>query len=256
MTACSGLDSDSYTYRDNQILEKAHDQPTATSLSSMGSNQSSPQTTVQPTQQLTPTSTSTPDSFSSLYDCEMEINFLSGPLEGETTSFLVLGTDYFYDKGDKFTPGKGTAVYYEEVHYFILHSSYANGNIFQPMEGELLRIFLEYWGMPGNDYIQGQIDKLIDSEVVWVCNGDPVFTTTIRGAVKLSHEASTRLWLEPKNLDNILIDREGIQDEWVGDVDLYSESNIYIGFCGWGPDNLGDAKFTYYRYLIEFDVLD
>jgi hypothetical protein len=186
----------------------------------------------------------------------MEISFLSGPLEGETTSFLVLGKDYFYEKEDKFTPGKGTAVYYEEVQYFILHSSYTNGNIFQPMEGEFLRKFLEYWGMPGNDYIQGQIDKLINSEVLWTCNGDPVFSTIISGAVKLSHEASTRLWLEPKNLDNILIDREGNQDEWVGNVELSSDSGMYIGFCGWGPDNLGDEKFTYYRYLIQFDVLE
>jgi len=40
----------------------------------------------------------------------------------------MVDREYFYDRGDKFDPGKGTGVYYWEPHYFILHSSYVNGN--------------------------------------------------------------------------------------------------------------------------------
>ena len=256
ISACSMPSNNAITGMVNQATEFVNISNAETSFPSSMSTNDLSQTTEEPPLQSTPTPTSTPDIFTGLYNCNMEISFVSGPLEGEITSFSVLGKEYFYDKGDKFNPGKGTAVYYEELHYFILHSSYANGNIFQPMEAEFLRKFLEYWGTTGAEFIQGQIDQLINSEVIWTCNGDFLFTTRIDGVVRLSHESSTRLWLEPRNLDSIVIDQEGEQDQWVGSIKPSSDSGILVGFCGWGPENLGDEKFTYYRYLIQFEVLE
>ncbi len=197
----------------------------------------------------------TPDPFSTLYGCEMELEFISGPLKSRKTQFTVLGKDYFHEKGNKFDPGKGTSIYYEEQHYFILHSSYVNGNILKPMEAEFIRFYLEYWGDAGPDYIQRQIDNLIGTEVVWTCSGGQVFKTRINGITRFSHEASNRLWLEPQSLEQILEDREGLISEWVGGFEDTDKPIIYIGFCGWGESSLGNIRFAYFRYLMQFEVI-
>ena len=202
----------------------------------------------------TPTPTSTPNPFAGLYGCEMQLDFISGPLESKGTQFNVLGEDYFSDKGDKFKPGKGTSIYYQDQHYFIIHSSYVNGNILRPMEGEFIRKYLEYWGSSGTAYIQGQIDNLIGSEVIWSCDGKQIFSTKISGIAHLSHEASNRLWLEPENLEQIVVQREGLASEWVGEITPTEEPHLYIAFCGWGPNDSATDRFTYFRYLIQFEI--
>ncbi len=208
-------------------------------------------TDIQPTPTLSPT----PDIFSTLYGCEMEIRFVSGALESRTTDFSVLGRDYFDDKADKFDAGKGTGIFYEAQRYFILHSAYINSNILRPLEAEFLRKYLENWGNSSNDFIQGQIDALTGSEVLWICDGSTVFNTRINGTVRLSHQASERLWLEPQALENILRDREGLVSEWIGSIEPSNRETIYLGFCGWGPQSTGSARYTYYRYLISFEIL-
>jgi hypothetical protein len=203
----------------------------------------------------TPTLTPTPDPFSQLYDCDMEIDFTSGPLEKKSTEFKVLGKDYFIDKGDKFAVGKGTGIYYENQRYFIIHSAYLRGNILRPMEAEFLRKYLEYWGGTGNQYIQGQIDSLIGSQVIWRCNEEETFRTEIGGIARLSHEASDQLWLNPRDLETIIQEKAGESSEWIGGISPSSTSSIYLAFCGWGPESLGDERFTYYRYLFQFNVV-
>lgn len=200
--------------------------------------------------------TTTPDPFANLYNCQMQIQFLSGPLENKETAFEVLGRDYFWDKGDKFEIGKGTGVYYESQHYFILHSSFLNGNIFRDLEAEFLRRYLENWGWADNATIQQNIDDLIGSEVMWVCGGQVLFSSYVDGVVRLSHEASNRLWLEPRNIPDILQSREGDPSEWIGEIPEYDQDQILLGFCGWGPFSLGEERFTHYRYLVSFDVLE
>ncbi len=158
ISACSVPSNNAISNTVNQATELVNSSNAETSFPSSLSTNNLSQTTEEPPRELTPTSTSTPDIFAALYNCNVEISFVSGPLKKTLTSFSVLDKDYFFDKGDKFKPGKGTAVYYEELRYFILHSSYANGNIFQPMEAEFLRKFLEYWGTSGTEFIQGQID--------------------------------------------------------------------------------------------------
>ena len=203
----------------------------------------------------TPSPTSTPNPFASLYGCKMQLNINSGPLESKKTQFTVLGEDYFSDKGDKFKTGKGTGIYYQDQHYFIIHSSYINGNILRPMEAELFRKYLEYWGTSGNAYIQGQIDSLIGSEIVWSCDGEEVFETKISGIVRLSHEASNRLWLEPENLEQIVVEKEGLVSEWIGEITPTVEPHLYLAFCGWSTDEKATDRYTYYRYLIQFEVI-
>jgi hypothetical protein len=201
---------------------------------------------------IEPTPTENP--FSTFYGCDMTINFVDGPLESKSTDFKVLGMDYFYDKGDKFDPGKGTSVYYQYQHYFILHSSFVNGNILRPMEAEFIRKYLEYWGESGEQYVQEQIDSLIGSEVTWSCNGETLFQTKIDSITRLSHEASQDLWMNPENLNQILVDREGEEDEWIGENQPTTEPYLYTGFCGWGPESAGDERFTYFRYVIRFTI--
>ena len=203
----------------------------------------------------TPSPTATPNPFASLYGCEMQLNFTSGPLESKNTVFNVLGEDYFSDKEDKFKPGKGTGIYYQDQHYFIIHSSYVNGNILRPMEGEFLRKYLEYWGSSGNAYVQGQMDSLIGSEVIWSCDGEQVFRTEISGIARLSHEASNRLWLEPENLEEIVVDREGLVSEWIGNISPTSEPHLYLAFCGWNANSNSSDRYTYFRYLFQFEII-
>lgn len=225
-------------------------QLTATSLISITQENASPESTPIPT--LTPTAT--PDPFSDLYGCQMSVKFLDGPFETRTMDFEVLGRDYFSDKADKFSPGKGTSVYYEAQRYFILHSSFVNGNILKPMEAEFIRRHLEAWGGTENDYIQDNIESLNGSDAIWVCDGKLVFKTEIIGITRLSHHASQELWLEPRNLELILEKREGLISEWVGDLNRTDDPSILIGFCGWGPND-SNERFSYYRYLINFKII-
>ena len=184
------------------------------------------------------------------------MTFTSGPLEGEGTRYLMLDESYFFDKGDKFDTGKNTGIFYNEQRYVILHSGYNNGNILSPLEIEFLRKYLEEWGNSGTDYIEGQIEDLIGSEMVWDCEGQEVMRTRVEDVVRLSHEASNRLWLEPENIFNILEDREGESSEWIGELEKIFPETLYLGFCGWGPPGVTQGRSTYYRYLVQFEVLN
>jgi hypothetical protein len=167
----------------------------------------------------------------------------------------VLGEDYFSNKEDKFKPGKGTGIYYQDQHYFIIHSSYVNGNILRPMEGVFLRKYLEYWGSSGNAYVQGQIDSLIGSKVVWSCDGEQIFRTKISGIARLSHEASNRLWLEPEHLEEVVVEKEGLVSEWIGNINPTSEPHLYLAFCGWAANSNSSDRYTYFRYLLQFEII-
>ena len=195
-----------------------------------------------------------PEAFPDLYSCMMELTFETGPLAGNKTSFQILDKDYFENKGDKFFPGKNTAVYYDPPKYIILHSAFYKGNMLKPLEAEFIRYYLEYWGESDNEYVRGNIQSVIGSTVTWKCNGEVIFTSNIRDIVRLSQVASNQLWLEPSNLEQILINKEGVVSEWIGDMEISSEPTIYLGFCGWGPENSGEQRFAYYRYLINFDL--
>ncbi len=204
--------------------------------------------------ELPPLITPTPDPLPDLYGCSMKIEFITGPLENQTSEFSVLDRSYFLDKGDKFAVGKGTAVYYEDQPYMILHSSYVNGNILKPMEAEFIRKYLEHWGNKDDEYIQKQIDDLAGTQVNWYCNDDLVLETTINSAVRLSHDASERLWLEPLEIVDILEDKQGLASEWIGEILPTDQPSLFLGFCGWGPSSVGSGRYTYYRYLLNFVI--
>jgi hypothetical protein len=123
------------------------------------------------------------------------------------------------------------------------------------MEAEFLRRYLENWAETDHTFIQGQMEKLMSAEATWTCDEDTTINTRVSGIVRLSHEASERLWLEPHELPQIIKDKEGDQDQWIGNIEESANPNLYIGFCGWGPESLGNKRFTYYRYLIQFEVI-
>lgn len=203
----------------------------------------------------TPEPTPTTRLFPYIYNCEMQMDFISGPLEGKGNKFTVLGQEYFDDKGDLFYPGEKTAVFYDGPKYLILHSAFQNGNVLRPLEAEFIRHYLEYWGESGTDYIQAKIDSLIGSEIEWTCNGQVLFRTRVKEIIRLSAVASEELWQDPIYLRQILIRHEGLVSEWVGEMDPYFMDTFYLGFCGWGPESSGDERYTYYRYLINFDMI-
>lgn len=212
--------------------------------------------TATPTNTPTPTPSPTPTVVPNLYGCRIEINFTAGPLEGEGTSFSMLDETYFYDKGDKFDTGKNTGIFYDTERYMILHSGYNGGNILSPLEIEFLRKYLELWGNEEMDYIEGQIADLIGSEAIWRCDGQEIMVTKVKDVVRFSHEASTRLWLEPQNLFEILETREGEPSEWIGEIDQMIPETAYLGFCGWGPPGIAEGRSTYFRYLVQFEIVD
>ncbi len=191
-----------------------------------------------------------------LYGCNMEITFVSGPMLGEGTDFHMLDETYFYDKGDKFEEGKNSGIYYIDQAYVILHSGFNRGNRNLPLEIEFFRSYLEHWGEEDTRYIENQIQALIGSEMVWRCQDGEVYRLRVRDIIRLSHEASDRLWLEPENILQIIEDRGGSEDEWIGSLPSVNENSLLLGFCGWGPPEVQVNRSTYYRYVIDFEVLD
>lgn len=254
LTACRpGNPTTTPVYSRDELVGSNQPTPTETLLSETEDANLPEEATAIPTEiVITPTPTQNP--FATLYNCEMKLEFTSGPLESKTTEFTVLGEDYFVEKANKFYPGKGTSIYYQYQHYFILHSSYVNGNILRPMEAEFIRKYLEYWGDSGTDYVQGQIDSLIGSEVSWVCDDQTLFQTKIDNIVHLSHQASEDIWMNPNSLEETISKREGEESEWIGEMPPTTEPYLYIGFCGWGPSTLSSGRFTYYRYVIRFII--
>jgi hypothetical protein len=204
----------------------------------------------------TPTPSPTPTVVPNLYGCNMEIRFTSGPLEGEGTAFSMLDETYFFDKGDKFDTGKNTGIFYDEQRYVILHSGYNKGNILSPLEIEFLRKYLELWGAEDPEYIRNQIDNIIGSRIVWLCNGQQVMETKVKDVARLSHDASTRLWLEPQNIFEIINTRASDPSEWIGEIDQIIPKSLHLAFCGWGPPGIKEDRSTYYRYIFQFEILD
>ena len=209
-----------------------------------------------PVPSSSPTISPTPDPVPSLYGCAIEILFTSGPLEGDSTSFSMLEESYFYDKDDKFDTGKNTGIFYKNEHYVVLHSGYHQGNPLKPLEIEFLRKYLEHWGDQTPSFIEGQIEGLVGSQLTWSCDGKTILKTRVKDTVRLSHEASNRLWLEPENIFEILTDREGIATEWIGEITPTDPAEIYLGFCGWGPASIKQGRSVYYRYLVQLEILD
>ncbi len=213
-----------------------------------------PTTTFTPT--LTPTPTPTPTIIPDLYGCDMELRFLSGPLEGYGTTFTMVEREYFYNKGDKFATGKNTGVFYENQRYLILHSGFLGGDYSQPLEAEFLRNYLELWGSNDNAYIEGQIQALIGSEMVWICNAQNAIQLQLAEVVRLSHKSTGQIWLDPTNFLTIIGDREGESSEWIGGINNPTQKSVYLGFCGWGPPEITINRSIYYRYVLRFDILD
>lgn len=202
----------------------------------------------------TPLPTPTEISFFDFYGCHLELKFVSGPLEKQETSLYILGEDYFQDKGDKFKVGKNTGVYYKNSRYLVLHSGYENGNILKPLEAEFIRKYLENWGNEKPEYVLNKISDLKNSEVVWICDGTPVLKTKVTGAVRLSHMSSEELWLNPEKIETIIMEKQGLSQEWLGKINL-SQSDKYIGFCGWAPKG-EENRYSYFRYVIGFEILE
>jgi len=177
-------------------------------------------------------------------------------MEDYGTTFTMVDREYFYDRGDKFDPGKNTGVFYEDQRYLILHSGYQNGNLSNPLEAEFIRKYLESWGNYDHDYIEAQINALIGSEMIWICNNQEALRIKLVDVIRLSHDASSQLWLEPQNLLQIVADREGNASEWIGEMQGSETPSVYIGFCGWGPSTITVNRSIYYRYIMRFEIMN
>jgi len=219
-------------------------------------NDSTPTPSMTFTPTHTPTPTSTPTIIPDLYGCDMEIRFTSGPLDGVGTTFKMIDRSYFHDKGDTFDTGKNTGLFYEEQHYLILHSGYLGGNFSRPLEIEFLRKQLELWGNNDTTYIKDQIQTLIGSEMVWICDAQETINLRLAEVVRLSHEASNDLWLNPTDILQIIDERAGDSAQWIGEIKDANQKSVYLGFCGWGPPEITQDRSTYYRYVIRFEVID
>lgn len=217
---------------------------------------SSPTPTITPTPTFTLTPTATPTIIPDLYGCDMELRFTSGPLEGYGTTFTMINRDYFNFKGDKFATGKNTGVFYEDQRYLILHSGYLGGDFSKPLEAEFFRKYLELWGNNEIAYVEDQIQSLLGSEMVWICNAQQAVNLQLAEVVRLSHESSGQLWIDPTNILQIIDDRKGEPTEWIGDIDNPPQKSVYLGFCGWGPPGITQNRSIYYRYVLRFDILN
>ncbi|MDY6994218.1 MAG: hypothetical protein SVR94_16665 [Pseudomonadota bacterium] len=209
-----------------------------------------------PTITFTPTPTATPTIIPDLYGCDMELRFISGPLDGTGTTFTMIDRSYFYDKGDKFDTGKNTGLFYEDQRYLILHSGYLGGNLSNPLEIEFLRKYLELWGNNDKSYIEQQIQSLLGSEMVWICDAQETINLKLAEVVRLSHQSSNELWLNPTDILQIIEEKGGDSSEWIGDIEATPQNSVYLGFCGWGPPEITQDRSIYYRYVFRFDIFD
>lgn len=215
----------------------------------------SPTPSPTPTPTNTPTPTATPTIIPDLYGTYMELRFTSGPLEDYGTTFTMVERQYFYDKGDLFDVGKNTGVFYEDLRYLILHSGYEDSTLTNALEAEFLRKYLESWGNSGNDYIESQMETLKGSKMIWISDYQKAIEVELVDVIRLSHEASSELWLEPENLLQIIEDREGNASEWIGEMNQSDTPSVYLAFCGWGPSSVTEDRSIYYRYVIRFEIL-
>jgi hypothetical protein len=186
----------------------------------------------------------------------MELRFISGPLDGTGTTFTMIDRSYFYDKGDKFDTGKNTGLFYEDQHYIILHSGYLGGNLSNPLEIEFLRKYIELWGNNEKAYIEDQIHTLIGSEMVWICDAQETINLKLAEVVRLSHQSSNELWLNPTDILQIIEEKGGDSSEWIGDIEDTPQKSVYLGFCGWGPPEITQNRSIYYRYVLRFETVD
>lgn len=213
----------------------------------------------EPTQALTPTArltaapTATLTVVPELLGCEMTLQFASGPLAGEEISFAVLDESYFGDKGDKFDLGKNTGVFYMESNLLVLHSGYKTLGI-TSLEAEPIRFYLEGWGNKGPEAIEEKMAEMLGSTLVWACEGQAPFASELTAIARLSHQASQDLWLRPWALGEILEQHEGEAAEWVGGYDQIRPNAVHLSFCGWGPSSLKAERYTYFRYVLGFEI--
>ncbi|MHA1332137.1 MAG: ComEA family DNA-binding protein [Candidatus Hodarchaeales archaeon] len=194
--------------------------------------------------------------FPDIYGCNIKIKFVSGPLDEYETEFNILEQTYFEEKADKFAPGMKTGIYYESQKYLILHSGYYQSKLSEPLEAEFLRKYLEGWGDLDKSYIEQQIDALIYSKIILVCDSAEPINLQLKEITRLSHVASNQLWVDPSSLFQVIIDREGESTEWIGNMSISNQNSLYLGFCGWGPPDIDQDRMTYFRYVMRFEVFE
>jgi len=81
-----------------------------------------------------------------------------------------------------------------------------------------------------------------------------VFQIEVIGAIRLQHEESGEINLNPEMVLDIVTKTVDGQYISLGNVEPFekakSEHRLMINFCGWGPNK----QTTYYRYVILIDI--
>ncbi len=187
----------------------------------------------------------------------LEIQFDEGLLAGKSAKFNVVSPDNlgpFKTTRDALGLDSKTGVIRKDNYGNLLlglHSGYllASG---RPLEAEFLRYSLEEWGRD-TKYVENKLSEIIGSSGTITLN-EYVFQIEVIGAIRLQHEESGEINLNPEMVLDIVT--KTVDDQYIalGDIRPFekakSEHRLMINFCGWGPNK----QTTYYRYIILIDI--
>ncbi len=187
------------------------------------------------------------------------ITFDEGSLAGEVILVNLTSPQNLGDYGstsEALTAGNGVGVIRPENYGNLLlsvHSGYINN---KPLQGEMLRKFLEYWGQSDTKYILKRLAEIAGSKGT-LFTSDGSVKVEIVGGVRLQHAESEELWLNPEVVLDIATKKDAHGFLAIGNPQIFENiktdsHEILINFCGWGPNQI----YSYYRYVILLNVIE
>lgn len=186
------------------------------------------------------------------------IRFDEGALKGKSTKVTLISPENlggYLSTSDGLKVGTGVGVIRPENYGNLimgLHSGYFHK---KPLEAEIFRLFLEYVGENGTEYVLDKLQEISGSKGILITPEGLELNVEITGGVRLQPTESEELRLNPANVLDIITRKDGDKFLAIGNVKIFENiktdgHEILINFCGWGPNQ----ETTYYRYVILLNV--
>jgi hypothetical protein len=186
------------------------------------------------------------------------IRFDEGVLKGKSTKVTIISPENlgsYSSTSEGLTVGNGVGVIRPENYGNLLlglHSGYSHK---KPLEGEIFRLFLEYIGGYGENYVLEKLKEIEGSKGVITTPEGLELNVKIVGGVRLQPAESEELRSDPSNVLDIVTKKIGNKYLAIGNAEIFESiktngHELLINFCGWGPNQ----EPTYYRYVLLLNV--
>lgn len=209
-----------------------------------------------PTSTPTPTLTPTPENLYLIKGMDfsepdiLTLEFETGGLAGKKLEVSLVNPQKlgeFLSPSHALKLGNGFGVIRPDTNGNLVVSIHSGYYQKIPLEGEILRRFLEDWGN-GITYILQRLGKLLEiSGKITYGRQEGKFSFT-GGLRVLSKE-----FPEPPAYADVLYELDALESSDIElireNIDLRGSNQIFFTFCGWGPQG-STNRYTQYRYLI------